>query len=427
MIARKQQNCTETANSLLLGRVGKAGGSRQIFLRVCKLYRLSRISESIGRLFCLMLVFETIIATAFSEDAACLADRRVVIVQDGERSTLTITMEREFRSPDGHEAQVPPVSVRSDAEKVSVRWTRLTGCGVDLNPDGGWRVAEEGMGSPKNYVSEYALPNVRGNDILRVSTTYQLVERFAPGLWWASYAIPTGCSGGATQLLFRVVGPKNLASYVSGAWQYTTRALDNGDWEHEWRSTNARRPASDTAFLQDVPFIQVGKQTTWTEVGQGLREQVAAGRCEAALGAGGRFLDKSEEQRVLTVFEDLCTYRREATVPGFKARPSSDVSIRHSGDCKDLSVLLAESLEKLGVACSLVYRATTLSSLNDIMPCPYLFDHVFVAVSTGSGTWMLDPFAGRKWCATGWQCGGKIETHENLLIVPWRSVTLASN
>ena len=316
-----------------------------MFLRVYKLFRISWISNSIVRLICLVLVFDASLATASSEEAACFTDQRVVTVQEGERPTLTITMEREFRSPDGREAQVPAVSVRRDAEKVSVRWTRLTGCGVE----GGWRAAEEGMGSPKNYVSEYALPNVTGHDILRVCTTYQLDERFAPGLWWASYAIPTGCSDDNSQLVFRVVGPKNLASYVSGAWQYTTRALDNGDWEHEWRSTNARRPASDTAFLQDVPFIQVGKQTTWAEVGQGLREQVTTNCCEAVLGAGIRFLDESETQRVLTVFENLCTYRREATVPGFKARPSSDVSIRHSGDCKDISVLLAESLDKLGV------------------------------------------------------------------------------
>jgi hypothetical protein len=212
---------------------------------------------------------------------------------------------------------------------------------------------------------------------------------------------------------------------MQGAWQFTSRPLGGGEWEYEWRFPADGRPASDASRQLDAPFVLVGKRTSWRAVGQGLREQLAVRDHESTEGGpAGRLLQESDKDQVLAVFDDLCAFRRDQPAFGFTAKSRSELSSRRAGDCKDLSFLLAEWLNGRGVACSLVYRATTFSTLDGIMPCPYVFDHVFVAVPTDTGTWMLDPFAGRKWTIPSWRCGSQVETRGNLLIVPWRSAIL---
>ena len=372
------------------------------------------------------------VESGFSEEATCLADRRSISVTDEAQPVLAIEMDRLLGSPNGQSAPVPSIKVRNDAEAVTVSWVRLAHNSHDgalaLDVEPGAVVAERGTSLSNKESHEFDFPDVSGNDTILVRVRYKVTESLATGLWWASYVAPLDRHGAHSRAEFRVRAPKDLVSQIQGAWQFTSRPLGGDESEFEWVFPGNGRPASEDSCQQDTPFVLVGKRTNWQTIGQGLIEQATEGSCETTEGGPAkRLLQKSEVNWVLAVFEDLCTFQREIPASGWRPKPSSDVASRRAGDCKDLSVLLAELLDRRGVACSLVYRATTVPSLDGIIPCPYLFDHVFVAVSTESGTWMLDPFAGREWHETQWQCGDTVETHGNLLIVPWRSATLANN
>jgi hypothetical protein len=368
----------------------------------------------------------------FSDEAICLADRRIVSVREGAKPVLAIEMDRLFGSRNGQNAPVPPIRVRNDAEALNVSWVRLARPTHDwswaLNAGSGTAVVEEKAGLLKNLSHEFAFPDVSGNDSVLVRISYSVAESFPSGLWWASYVPPPGGHGGHLYAEFRLRAPKDIESQVQGTWKFTSRPIDGREWEYEWLLPGDGCPDSEDFCDYDAPFVLVGKRTSWRIVGQGLRQLASEGCWETTDGEPTqRLVQKPEVNWVLGVFRDLCAFQRESPASGCRPKPFSEVSSHRAGNCEDLSIVLAELLNRQGLACSLVYRATTLPSLDDIIPCPCLFDHVLVAVSAENGTWMLDPFAGRQWYETQWQCGSKVETRGNLLIVPWRSKTLANN
>lgn len=265
------------------------------------------------------------------------------------------------------------------------------------------------------------------------ATAYNAPPGTLSDRWWASYVGDVSASGSThREFVLRIPAGEEVAYATAGPWTFSRQAVDaDGVVVLRWVSASDALEAAATETV--VPWILAGSRTTWDAIGAELRSIMGdeAARLvmarrdaeEPGNSAGLRLpvtVRPTHEylSSLLSFFND---FKREAPTPGFRPRPQPDFLASRSGTCKEFSLALLDLLESQGHPAWLVFRATWLNDLADIIPSPEVFDHVEVAVHDEQGQLIiLDPFAGRMRRMPNITQGDSVWTHQNRLFVQCR-------
>ncbi|MBV8254597.1 MAG: DUF3857 domain-containing protein [Chitinophaga sp.] len=174
---------------------------------------------------------------------------------------------------------------------------------------------------------------------------------------------------------------------------------------YEWTSVPQLQPETRD-FLPSwytwYPKVQLNEYGNWREVAQwGLQINTLA-----APGPGvSRKIDQlkqltngNKEQYLLQalrfVQDDIRYMGIELGENSHKPNSPEKVLQQRFGDCKDKSLLLCELLRAADIPASMAYVSTDLKGkIADLLPSPFAFNHVIVAVSLHNKTYWLDPTA----------------------------------
>ena len=355
-------------------------------------------------------------------EPVCVSDLRTVTVSMTEPCyTLRVLTLRCFRG--GEEETAPsPVRVRPDALGIRAcakKFVAMRAGGNEADCDGipDTLPGDTEMRELRVEDGVCRLPSIARGDSLLFRLQYDLPCDFAPRSWWASFC-PSEMAA-LEKCEFRLVLPRGeaIASCRVGKWGYRKESTRNED-VHVYRLAECPGSVHSNAQQTSEAFVVVGCVTTWQRVGEGL-VKLLPGDGGAADLSDSAVVDSLAGGSVEDCFDRVAGFNRLRSSFGFAAKGVEDVVGSGAGNCKDLAIVLARQLANRGVLCSMVYRASGMSSLDGTIPCPYVFDHVSVAVPLEKGTWLLDPYERRRRFDPYMVLGNEVKVSGNLLFIPW--------
>ena len=361
--------------------------------------------------------------TLRANEAVCLADLRSVVVStENDTPVMNVRIVQAFRSPSGKVVDVPMLELRSDAISPEVRWAGGSANDVraELSGDwfsGSWNIFEWKSVETLSAGDECQLPRIAGDQHLVIDVKYRLREEFATGVWWASYVASSASPGTRRVFVLRTPAGEEVVHSELGEWFFSRSAEADGGVTLRWES--------DAASATTVPWILAGSRMSWQEIGGHMVDMLGSRGVSRRQEAG--VLDPTPvdigRNRIDAVMSRFSGFRREASTEGFRAKAPERTLKERAGNCKDLSLVLLRALTAQGIAPYAVFRASSLRSLQATIPCPYVFDHVQVAVPTRVGVWILDPYAGRWEFQSGRSLAGSVALIENRVLVAWEPNT----
>lgn len=169
----------------------------------------------------------------------------------------------------------------------------------------------------------------------------------------------------------------------------------------EWQGLHATL-AEDQApsWFPMYPWIQVSEFQDWRDVADwavGLyvstnRDSVTLRQCVESLRNSGVSAEQQVEAALRFVQNDIRYLGIEFGPNSYRPTDPAAVLQRRFGDCKDKAFLLCEILRRLGFNATPALVSTRyLHTIADMLPSPYVFDHVIVRVEVGPLVYWIDP------------------------------------
>jgi len=351
----------------------------------------------------------------------CLADLRVVTVEDAaDCLSQKVQIVRLHRLRDEMEPSARREWLRNDAREIKERSLAIPPSRIPSHVDGEWlngfldaQSRDPVMAGLRGQVSDASSTSP---DRFYVSVLeYRTPCEFLPGKWWASYAPGPGTAPRLCEFRLTFAHDVAVMSTSSAGWEHQTTGT--APWRHRWVW---RREPGEPAVNPAAPWVVAGAPASWLEIGEQLAERLRNGAPEQAEAPAGLAIGTEiTSHRVALLMDPFRTFRREPPSGGFEARAVDQTRADRAGNCKDLSLLLLNDLTSQQLPAYVVFRATALSSLTTCIPCPYVFDHVLVALPARGGAWFLDPYAGQREYRAGVALDKRVQTLDNQLLVAW--------
>lgn len=244
------------------------------------------------------------------------------------------------------------------------------------------------------------LEDVRPGDILDFSYTIQSESRLFPDHGGHFFTLPAGVPVGRYHFAvqFNNARQRKWKSSSSDLAPAVKQENEMTFWEWSGQNYAALKPEINTPSWHVLGlWIQVSDFPDWQMAAVGIAQAWAAEAdaeavAEIAVDIQNKIADlPSQIEKAISFVQDDCRYLsvnlelggQIPTSPGIVAR-------RRFGDCKDLSFLLANILQKLGVTARPVLVNTLLrKKVADFLPMPNLFNHVVVEFETdGKRRWV---------------------------------------
>lgn len=244
---------------------------------------------------------------------------------------------------------------------------------------------------------------------------YDIRDLFSSGKWWVSYIAPSPRPS-LCEFWLRYSGSVGIRSSHSADWDCEKAGGRDVPWNQRWILTRQveHRDKNEPAW------VLAGTPATWDEVGNMLLNALAATNGTVVGRPGAEPTASTVRDCLAGVMLDFATFRREPPTTGFGAKTIDRILRDRAGNCKDLSRLLAHKLNLEGFRrVYMVFHSSACPRLHEIIPCPYLFDHVSVALAVEGGTWFMDPFVGQWGFRSGLTLSRTVELLDNQLLVTW--------
>lgn len=254
------------------------------------------------------------------------------------------------------------------------------------------------------YTLLMILDDVRPGDILDFSYTIRTESTLFPDHGGHFFTLPQGVP----------VGKYHFAVQFNNArsrkWRSSNPALaplekkeaDTTFWSwSDVKYSGAKPETNSPSWYISYPWIQVSDFTDWQMVAAGVARAWETREDDGAIADIVRDIQskasdlQSRIEAAIELVQDSCRYLsvnlefggQIPTSPGIVAR-------RRFGDCKDLSLLLATLLRKLGVeARPVLVNAFLRKTVEVFMPMPSLFNHAVVEFEAdGKRRWIDTTF-----------------------------------
>jgi hypothetical protein len=245
------------------------------------------------------------------------------------------------------------------------------------------------------------LDDVRAGDILEFSYTIETQPRLFPELGSYFFTLPQGASVGKYNFAVRFNTVRQRKWKSSAANLIPMESQWNGTtfWEWSGEKYAGLKPEINTPLWHISYFwIQVSDFSDWQTIAVELSKAWAIEDTDETVAEIAREIEcnepdlKSRIEKAIRLVQDDCRYLSvNLELGGHIPMPSGIVARRRFGDCKDLSLLLANLLKKLGVRAKPVLVNTFLrKSVGDFLPMPLLFNHAIVEFEADGKTRWID-------------------------------------
>ena len=248
------------------------------------------------------------------------------------------------------------------------------------------------------------VPDLRVGDVLEQATLLETrpmvggTER--SGASWLEWSTPVVLS--RTLLFWPQDRPLEVGP-VPDRVAYRRTDLGDGTVRHEWRRANHIPPLEEEAVPTEViddALVRFSDTRDWTPLVQALLPHYAVDYplppdWQEKIDRIARehpTLEGRAYAALRLVQDELRYVSLSVGTGGYFARSPEDVIATGFGDCKDKSLLLRVLLDRLGIAA--VVALTDLDAgygLPEMLPNPYVFDHMILRARLGGETVWMDP------------------------------------
>ena len=248
------------------------------------------------------------------------------------------------------------------------------------------------------------LEDVRPGDVLDFSYTIRDESALFPHHGCHFFTLPQGVPVGKYHFAVQFNEARQRKWKSSSADLAPVEKKENAMTFWEWsggKYPGTKPELNCPAWHIFYPWIQVSDFPDWQMVAAGIAQAWAAEADAAAVAEIVRDIRSkaadlpSQMEKAIELVQDECRYLSiNLELGGQIPTPPGTVARRRFGDCKDLSFLLANLLNQLGVtARPVLVNAFCRKSLADFLPAPSLFNHVVVEFEVdGKRRWIDTTF-----------------------------------
>ncbi len=247
------------------------------------------------------------------------------------------------------------------------------------------------------------LDDVRQGDILEWSYTVIARPRLLPEHCYHLFTLPLGLDIGSFNFSVRRNSSRPLR-WKSGCLNVNpVEAAFGNEMLWTWSGSNFSTPELELNVPEGhvgFPWIQISDCSDWATVASAAAKAWAGQKTasEADIRAAAHDIEASQPtlparaEKAIELLQDTFRYLSvNLDFGGQIPTPPHLVLQRRYGDCKDLSLLLTELLNALGIAARPILVTTDLrKSVSDMLPMPNLFNHVIVEFSLEGKTVWVD-------------------------------------
>lgn len=244
------------------------------------------------------------------------------------------------------------------------------------------------------------LPDVRPGDVLEFSYTVENQPRVFADNCHHFFGLSMPSTVGKLHFAVRFSSTRPM-KWKSGRadWKPVERQ-ENGTNVWEWTDENYDQEDPErntpTWYIPD-PWIQISDIRDWQTIAAAVSKAWHRGASSETIAEIAREIEAQESElaarveKAVRFVQDECRYLSVSLeLGGFIPMAPEIVAQRRFGDCKDLSFLLVNLLEKFGVRSRPVLVNSVLGkSIGELLPSPSVFNHVVVEFeANGKRRWI---------------------------------------
>ncbi len=245
------------------------------------------------------------------------------------------------------------------------------------------------------------LEDVRPGDILEFSYTVETQPRLLPEHGAYFFSLPQGLSVGKYHFALRFTAARQMKWKSSAADLKPVESHENETvlWEWSGEKYVVLKPEVNTPFWHIAyPWIEISDFPDWQTIAAAVSKTWMAEDGDEKMAEIAQDIQSQEPEmsfrieKAIQLVQDECRYFSvNLELGGYVPTSPAAVVRRRFGDCKDLSFLLVNLLKKLGVQARPVLVNTFLrKSVGDLLPTPFLFNHVVVEFEAEGKTRWID-------------------------------------
>ena len=248
------------------------------------------------------------------------------------------------------------------------------------------------------------LEDVRPGDILDFAYTIESSSELFPNQGGYFFTLPQGMSVGKYHFAVQFADARQRKWKSSSAGLSPVERRENGMTFWKWSGEKFVAPKLEVntpSWHVGYLWIQVSDFADWQTVAAGISKMWVAEADDSTIAELAKEIEGQESnlprrvERAIRLVQDECRYLSvNLEFSGQVPTPPGAVARRRYGDCKDLSFLLVNLLEKLGVrARPLLVNTFLRKSVLNFMPMPSLFNHAIVELEVdGKRRWIDTTF-----------------------------------
>lgn len=270
-----------------------------------------------------------------------------------------------------------------------------------------WKQDGQKLEATHMTAGQLEFPNVQVGDTLEYSYRY---DRYG-GSWldenYSSQFVfnQRYCSFINNEVILSVPTNRTLCSHVHGRDIMKSDSPVDGVNIYTWSVTNMpiyQEEPHEPPFIDIAQHVNVSTITNWNKVAdwqRGMLSDVVRGnnasKTVAIEAVGDATTVTGKVQKLFRYITDNFRYTQlyENRIAGVKPHPVPDILANQCGDCKDLSLLLSDMLDALGINSHMALIRSSMNGQIDVdVPSPDVFNHVVVYIpEIGGNGLFVDP------------------------------------